>query len=102
MTKQEYVNALLQNPKYTSNFIEYASDLLESGEFESVEELEQFDSEMLSTLKDACKYKDTIDVKKLINSGLNATQMYLYILGVTQKNIPVEKMDYFLYPYQIR
>ena len=94
--KQDYVNELLQNPKYTSNFIEYASDLLSEGAFDSVEELEKFDSETLSTLKDATKYKDKIDIKKLVNSGLNATQMYLYILGVTQKNIPVEKMEVFL------
>ena len=51
--KQEYVYELLQNPKYTSNFIEYASDLLSEGAFDSVEELEKFDSETLSTLKDS-------------------------------------------------
>lgn len=98
-TKKAWVNTLIKTAKYTSGWIEAASDILsyEESPFE-LAQLEEFNENQLSIIRDAIRDKVNINLDKLANKSLNATQMQLYLLGIS-KGVPEEKMDTFLNPY---
>lgn len=97
-SKKTITTELLRNPKYSSSWIDAASDILasEKNTFD-IKKLEEFNGEQLAMIKDAIEGDIVSDINKLAVKELNATQMQMYIIGI-QKGIPEEKMDIFLNP----
>ena len=87
---------LSRSPKYDSEWIDIAAELLvnyENNDKINEEVLSKFTASQLRFVRDALNF-ESIDFDKFINSGLNATQMQLIIIA-NQQNIDPELLKPF-------
>ena len=101
--QEEWQLELIENPKYTSDWINEASKILanEKNKFNE-ENLSYFDALELNVMNDILD-SDYNDIESVLNTlfiennGLNATQMKLYWTGI-YKGLLAGKMKKFLDP----
>lgn len=100
LTKQ-YENELLNNPDYSSSWINQAAKIM--AEFDKDEAfLKPFNTEQLDVIYDALKYINNngsgyIDINDIANPAFNATQMSLVLTGYI-RDIPIEILAKFISP----
>lgn len=100
-TKKEVEEILLENPKYSSGWINIASKLISAGQLNeelaakySADKLAVFD-DILNESKD----KEGVDklLELLLNPALNDTQMRVIYIAF-QKGVPVETLEQYADP----